>query len=382
MFGNRIQMLSKPPAHHFYGYYGMNAWDTSLRYHLSLQTDFHEHRPTAQDRARVGLVDADTGSFRAYGETPAFNLQQGSMLHWIDAGHGQEFTHNDWTGERLVTRAVDPITGNTRTLDGAIAAVSPVGPVAIGLNYVRMSKCRPVVGYDLQPDAPLDVLYPEDDGLFLMDLRNGEKSLLLPLAEVIRIRPDERTRDGAAWFNHILFRPDGQRLVFMCRIKRSERFWDSLWAVNLDGSDLRCLLDYRFRTSHFAWMDDRHILCSTNVLGEMQFVRLTDGSDEIEPFGHGNLPRDGHACLSPDGCWIACDGYCDGPGRNAQLMLYRPSDDTRIILGHFHHGAQFVGDIRCDLHPRWRPDGLALTFDSVHEGSRQIYLADVSGLVG
>ncbi len=33
---------------------------------------------------------------------------------------------------------------------------------------------------------------------------------------------------------------------------------------------------------------------------------------------------------------------------------------------------------RCDLHPRWRPDGRAIAFNSVHEGSRQIYLADIS----
>ena len=31
---------------------------------------------------------------------------------------------------------------------------------------------------------------------------------------------------------------------------------------------------------------------------------------------------------------------------------------------------------RCDLHPRWRRDGRALAFNSVHEGSRQIYLVD------
>ena len=40
-----ITQLSSPPKHHFYGYYGIEAWDPSLRYHLSLETDFHEHRP-------------------------------------------------------------------------------------------------------------------------------------------------------------------------------------------------------------------------------------------------------------------------------------------------------------------------------------------------
>ena len=32
---------------------------------------------------------------------------------------------------------------------------------------------------------------------------------------------------------------------------------------------------------------------------------------------------------------------------------------------------------RCDLHPRWRKDGRQLSFNSVHEGSRQVYIIDV-----
>ena len=32
---------------------------------------------------------------------------------------------------------------------------------------------------------------------------------------------------------------------------------------------------------------------------------------------------------------------------------------------------------RCDLHPRWRPDGKMIGFNSVHEGYRQVYVMDV-----
>lgn len=32
---------------------------------------------------------------------------------------------------------------------------------------------------------------------------------------------------------------------------------------------------------------------------------------------------------------------------------------------------------RCDLHPRWRPDGKQIGFNSVREGSRQVYVMDV-----
>ena len=47
----------------------------------------------------------------------------------------------------------------------------------------------------------------------------------------------------------------------------------------------------------------------------------------------------------------------------------------------FHSEALFTGDVRCDLHPRWHPDGALLTVDAVPAGDRQIYLLDVAGIV-
>ena len=108
---------------------------------------FHERRPGLNDIASVGLVDRKTNTFTKYAETSAFNLQQGSMMHWIDVGFGEEFTFNDWENEKLVSRAVHLETGDLRTIEGAIAAVSPIEPLAIGLNFARMAHCRAVVGY-------------------------------------------------------------------------------------------------------------------------------------------------------------------------------------------------------------------------------------------
>ena len=77
------------------------------------------------------------------------------------------------------------------------------------------------------------------------------------------------------------------------------------------------------------------------------------------------------------------DAFYDRDGeRIGELMLVRLADQHKVTLGHFVHDPQFVGDIRCDLHPRWRPDGRAVTFDSVHEGSRQVYIAEVGDVVG
>jgi len=378
-----IQALSRGPRHHFFGYYGIAPCDRAMRYHLALETDFHDRLPSATDKAAVGLIDIPAGEFLPYAHTSAFNFQQGTMFHWIDVGQGEEFTFNDWESDRLVARAVHPDTRAVRTLGAAIEAVSPVEPIALGLHYARMSRCRPVVGY-ADPRPPRDpVSYPEDDGLFLVDLESGESYLVLSIADVIRALPAEETLAGPAYFNHVEFSTDGRRLLFFCRIQKpGGGFYSSLWTVNPDGSGLACQIDYQHKVSHFAWRDGRRLLISTDVLGRgMQFVEFTDGAGDFRPFGEGVLPGDGHATFSPDRRWIACDTRPEEPDRLSELLLYDVARGTKVSLGRFHQPEPFSGDIRCDLHPRWSADGSAVSFDSVHEGSRQIYMADVFDVV-
>jgi hypothetical protein len=337
--------------------------------------------------AAVGLIDRRTNAFLPYASTSAFNLQQGSMMHWIDAGYGQEFTYNDFESQMLVSRVVNLHTREVRTIEGAIAAVSPTEPLALGLNYARMAHCRPVVGYANPIDPASLVAAPEDDGLSLIDLRSGTARLILSLAEVIGASGVDEVQGKRAWFNHVLFNTDGTKILFFCRVNPSAdsigRFYSSLWTVNVDGSDLACQIPFMNRISHFAWRDERRVLISTDFLGEMGFLEFIDGAGDFAPVGAGILPPDGHACFSPDRHWIVCDARLPRQGDDllTELLLYDRRNEVVVSLGTYRADAQFVGDIRCDLHPRWSPDGQCVTFDSVHEGARQIYLVDVSDIV-
>jgi len=61
-------------------------------------------------------------------------------------------------------------------------------------------------------------------------------------------------------------------------------------------------------------------------------------------------------------------------------MVLRMADQAVLPLGGFFVPEAYREPYsRCDLHPRWRPDGKMLAFNSVHEGSRQVYVIDVSG---
>jgi len=150
--------------------------------------------------------------------------------------------------------------------------------------------------------------------------------------------------------------------------------YDSMWTVNLNGSDLQCQIPFAYCTSHFAWINETDILVSSTIIdNSMQFVSFRDRSYHFTPFGNGMFPNDGHACFSPDYKWIVCDTYPNNEQRMSKLMLYSLEDQVMYSLGEYHAPLPFTGDIRCDLHPRWSHDGNRITFDSIHEGSRQIY---------
>ena len=372
-----IKKLSASPKHHFFGYYGINPWDSATRYHLALETDFHTHRPLPEDVATVGLIHRDTHEFIPHAKTSAFNLQQGSMMHWINGGAGAEFTFNDWENGTLVSRTMNPTTGTVRTIQGAIAAVSPTTPLAIGLNYGRMAHCRAVVGYATDTKSTDVEAQPEDDGLYQLNLQDGNSKLVLSIADVIRASGDKQVVGKRTWFNHVLFNTDGTRLLFFCRVRHETGFYTSLWTVDPDGSDLEMQIPFGYRVSHFDWRTPTRVLVSSDILGEMGFVEFTDGLRDFTPLGRGVLPSDGHASFSPDREWLLCDTYPRGTERLAQLMVYNIAENRKIVLGEFHHEEQFVGDIRCDLHPRWALNGKTITFDSVHEGSRQVYLVEL-----
>jgi len=374
-----VEPMTQGPLHHFFGYYGVDAWDPANQRHLALETDFDDHRPLSTDVAKVGLVDRDTGEFETLAETSAFNLQQGSMMHWIDAGFGAEFTYNDWEGNRVVSRTLNPETGERRTIDGAVAAISPTEPIGLGLNFARMAHCRPVVGYDNVWEENWED-HPEDDGLTLLDFRDGTSKLILSIADVVRAFP-EIPFEGRYWFNHVYFNTDGTRVLFLCRagVGDGQRM-TSMWTVNTDGSDLELQIPAGRKTSHFAWRDDERIMASSDVLGEMQFVEFHDRVKDFEPFGAGAFPSDGHNAFSPDRRWVVCDTYPIGEERLSEVMLYEMETGEKTVIGHYHSEPQYTKDIRCDLHPRWSRDGKTITFDSVHGGTRQIWIADVSDI--
>jgi len=376
--------VTRGPRCHFFGYYDKSPWDATGRYILDLETTFMDRPPAPHDRATIGLIDtAKANTWRPIARTVAWNWQQGAMLQWLPSAPDRLIIHNDRREGRFVSVVHDVFAEEERVLPRPIYALSPAGDYALSTNFARIADTRPGYGYVGLGDAGRDDPHPEDDGIYWMDLENGENGLIISYAQAANFRP-KPSMDGAKhWFNHLQVNTDGSRFAFLhrwCPWGQARPWQTRLLTAHPDGSGLYCVADDGM-VSHYDWRDPTHILAWAHQEGVgNHFFLFTDGGDQRETVGEGVLTADGHCSYSPGREWVLTDTYPDAE-RMRTLILYRVEDNRRVDVGRFFAPKELDGETRCDLHPRWSRDGQAVCFDSVHEGARQMYVVDVSDIV-
>ena len=349
---------------------------------VCLESDFPDRPPGRDDVARVGVVEVATGEFHLLAETRAWNLQQGSMLHWLPTDADRVITYNDRQGDRHVAVALDVQTGVKRVLPRPIAGISPDGEKAASLNYARLKSLRPVVGYAGLPDLFANQAHPVDDGVYMIELATGEAELAVSYQQVYEFlgrRPEMDEHN--IWFNHVVFNTDGTRFCFVNRWNRPgvEIAHTTLLTADVDGGNLRCVTDYG--ASHFAWRTPTEMIGWVTMKEGPNHYRINDAAGEYEVLRPDILTKNGHMSFTRDGRWMLTDTGPDAENLRT-VYLWDMVEERQVILGKFLSPQPFRGEIRCDPHPRWSRDERQISFDSIHEGTRQVYVVDVSSVVG
>lgn len=379
--------LSPDDGHYFFGYYDRFPWDGTGRYHLALKVRQCERLPLPGEKAEIGLLDRENpGTFEKLAETRGWCHQQGSMTLFLPRRPGC-FLYNDIdeTGA-VVSRIYELGKGVVDTLRPAVYAISPDGRYGVSLDFARIprrgySYAEAYLSADRHP-ADLDAA-----GLTLIDLDTLESRLIVSYRRMMELHPCAyELADNYLWLNHAIFNCDSSKLLWLfreCPDELHPRWKTFMYTCNLDGSELRCPLPHFYwngMISHQIWgRTPNEILIDANWRNQgSEYVvfdeRILPLRAELVSKGQGLA---GHLVFSPDGKTMLADTY-PSPEHIQTLALVESATGKFVKLGEFRHSVpEAVGDVRCDLHPRWSRDGKRVTVDSIDDGRRGVYLLEL-----
>ena len=383
----KIEQVTSGPKHHFFGYIGhcqTIPWDADNRYILGLEIDNIDRMPKPDEAAVVILVDTKANNkIIRLDKTHAWNPQQGTMFYWNPQAARTQFFFNDRdvTTGKVFTVLYD-IEKNKRVRefrydDAPIGngGVSPSGEKFLAVNFGHLARLRPVTGYPGAVDWSRDDNAPDNDGIFMVDVKTGGKRLLVSyrqLAEQLQ-QQGSNVEDTGLFINLTLWNRRGDRVYFFVRGGWDKRgtFINTPCSIHADGSQLT--LHQTHIGGHPEWAEDNLLIGrqgNRQILYDVDQMKVVGqlGTPEIFPDPEGDI------ALSPSGEWFV-NGYKKG-NKNYYVVLRR-SDGLSVRSAGLDRGS-YGGDIRIDPAPCWnRTDDAILVPGIDDKNTRQMFVIRV-----
>ncbi len=273
-----IQIFAtKGPKHHFFGYYDKSPLDRTCRKLLCLRTDFNDRIPDENDVAEIGYWDIQKGTYHALADTKAFNWQQGCMLQWLGPQFNRYIIFNDRRNEQFVSVIFDIETGYSEVIPFPVYSVHPMGNCAVSVDFERHYFPRRGYAYAgiVRPEKNKNVV--DGDGIFYVDFRSKSSQLIISTRQMYGQNHLTSMEAGANYLEHLMFNPSGRRFLFLYRWELEDGgIYTRLYSADLDGRDIRCLLDSG-KATHYCWRGDHQVLlwgALSNTLSGLRRYRL------------------------------------------------------------------------------------------------------------
>ncbi|MGU7775717.1 hypothetical protein ACV229_36895 [Burkholderia sp. MR1-5-21] len=403
---------------YFFGYYNKSNWDATGRYLLGHQVPWRDKLLEPNLDCVVGYFDLNDGDrFVEFGKTTAWNWQMGSQLQWLAGDQRRAIfnvrtDHADTPYPFFGSAICDVESGATRQLPLPIYSVAPNAKWALSVDYRRLYVTHETIGYSCDRHAPKLENCPAGDGIRWMDLESGDNCLLVSYRQLRDFHPRASMEKAIHWVSHIEINPSSERILFLHRwterVEDETCFLHRLITINPDGTDMRLLecsdhplpqltddfypnsvgtFDYEkseYQISHPLWRDNGEIIVWGPHDGEIHYHLYQDSdAGSVKVVGRGILAENGHMTFSrANPRWMLSDTYPNSETHERTLFLFDIDSETKYDLGDFYADPKLSKENRCDLHPRWSPNGLQACVDSIHEHDRAMYLIDVSRLTG
>ncbi|MBQ3493272.1 MAG: hypothetical protein IJA88_04115 [Clostridia bacterium] len=371
-FSSKSPLINITPNdgyHYFFGYYDLQPFDESGCKHLAHRVSFADRIPKIGDKAELGFITLNDNVFHKVAETSAWNFQQGALLQWYNRN---SIIYNDFRAGEFCAVIKNIESGQEKIICAPLANISKDRKWGLSINFARVWDFRPGYGYCNLKDEYYDDNAPEVDGIFLVDIENNTKKLIINYKQLTELFPEKPFCEMKLLVNHITFNPSATRFLFLLRNfpEEGKRWGTILITADRNGENIRNLTNYEVN-SHYDWKNDQEIIIYSG-LPDWGIYFINDVSGKREKLDDDLINYDDVHCLySPDRKCFIGDGY-PNTGSSRYIMLYDfESKKSRAIVKIYSEPVSNT-DIRCDLHNRFNRNGTVVSFDSYHSGRREI----------
>lgn len=432
-------------AHQLFGFHDASPWNATYSSLLALHVEQIDAPPGPGDTALVGTVEEATGRFTVHDETTGWNFPQGARQLWLHdrrryvyncPNDGQPRSRIRSEDGRLLhefpwgVATVSPVRDEIYTID--FGRVHRLG------GYGHAGSQPWESGDDVRRAGGVVAIDVDSGGCrTVAGLEACRRAAGWPVGGMPRGVPGD-------YVTHVDPSPDGRRLALLHRMWVADGgMVTTLCVVDVGLPDhVSCVTQGSL--SHFAWKDDRSIIIwgrcqpwATRVRGLVpggrgvvgsvarvakkmlrpwlgrhtaSFLLMSVEDGQSQAWFPDVLTEDGHPSFCPtQRRWLLIDTYpC--PAGHRDLAIIDTCTGHRHLLGVFQQPQLPVDRMRaarategidadvlrmigcdryaftrsglhCDLHPRWRDDGGAVAFDSLHTGGRRIHVIDTGDLL-
>ena len=306
----------------FFGFHDLNPFSQDNKRILSNKLTIPLRMPTSNDILEVGFWNGtDFGKWNKIGETKAWNYHKGCRLQWVDDTH--------WYKDEY---------------------------------------------------SFLDEQKPSGTGLFLIDLKNNTRKMLLDLAAIASINHEEDMDDAFHFVTHTEFSQDNRYIAFLHRWYKGVRRKTRLMVIDTNTNEIH-VSPTTGMVSHYCWNSKNGIVAYCRVENIDSHVYFFDPTmRKYKRCAYPKLNSDGHHHFINDDEFVV-DTYPD-KYRHAKIYKVNITTDETSLLADVRSYKKFASPSiykhwSCDLHPRCSADGKWLSFDSVFTGERSLCIMNI-----
>lgn len=379
-------------------YYDVCPFSPSERYYAVTKIPFQNKMPVLGDAAEVCVVDLHEQTIQTVFTTKCWGYQTGANLNW--GATDRHLYTNDVIGGTAVCVRIDIETGETKAFDGPLYHIAPDESCVIGFPHELRDITQ--LGYGVPPKKPgnLAGLPPgaaKAEGIWRTDLKTGAKTLLVSLADVASKVPSPPSKEGGTYyFWHSKFNRQGTRIVQVLRYileYETDRRNPMTFTFSTDGTDIQYTpLSDRVPVwdnggGHPNWHPDGEnvLRCLNPDGGDRRYCLFRYDGSEFKVLCP-KIKGGGHPSIEVQGKYLITDEtpVVDDIQHVALKLIDLAAEEEREVCSIPTIDRRNLVDkvFRLDGHPAWSRDYKKVSLQAAELGRRQMYVVDLSGLIG